>query len=70
MPSSIRARTTSRQCHWCQEPVIDGVKILKGEIPEYHPGAKHGRIGLWTFWSMCEFGNVKVTRLVAAPRKE
>ena len=43
---------------------IDGKKILEGEIPEDHPGAKHGRIGLWTFETWAEFDNVKVTRLV------
>jgi len=45
---------------------IDGVKIVESEIPEDHPGAKQGRIGLWAFETWCEFDNVKVTRLVAA----
>jgi hypothetical protein len=49
---------------------IDGVKIIDGEIPENHPGAKSGRIGLWTFETWCEFDNVKVTRLVSADATE
>jgi hypothetical protein len=47
---------------------IDGRKILEGEIPEDHPGAARGRIGLWTFETWAEFDNVKVTRLVPATR--
>ena len=49
---------------------IDGTKIIEGEIPEDHPGAKSGRIGLWTFETWCEFDNVKVTRLVSAAAPE
>lgn len=45
---------------------LDGVKVLEAEIPEDHPGARRGRIGLWTFSTLCEFDNVKVTRLVPA----
>ena len=43
---------------------IDGRKILEGEIPEDHPGAKSGRFALWAFETWTEFDNVTVTRLV------
>lgn len=43
---------------------IDGKRILEGVIPADHPGARKGRIGLWTFETWAEFDNVKVTRLV------
>jgi pimeloyl-ACP methyl ester carboxylesterase len=45
---------------------IDGTKVVESEIPEDHPGAAAGRIGLWAFETWCEFDNVKVTRLVPA----
>jgi hypothetical protein len=45
---------------------IDGKKIIEREIPQDHPGAKHGRFGLRAFETWCEFDNVKVTRLVPA----
>ena len=47
---------------------IEGKKMLSGTIPEDHPGARRGRIGLWTFETWCDFDNIKVTRLVATPQ--
>ena len=43
---------------------IDGKKILHGRIPADHPGARNGRIALWTFETWVEWDNLKVTRLV------
>ena len=43
---------------------IDGKKILSAWIPTDHPGAKSGRIALWTFETWSEYDDLKVTRLV------
>jgi hypothetical protein len=66
IPQEKKIHVTAKYFRRRVEGWIDGVKILEGEIPEDHPGAKSGRIGLWTFETWCEFDNVKVTRLVPA----
>lgn len=43
---------------------FDGKQVLAGWIPPDHPGARRGRIALWTFETWAEFDNVVVTRLV------
>jgi hypothetical protein len=65
-PSDKQIHVTAKYFGRHVEGWVDGIKVLEGEIPEDHPGAKHGRIGLWTMSTMCEFDNVKVTRLVPA----
>ena len=49
------------------EAEVNGQKLLQSWIPQDHPGAHRGRVGLWTFETWAEFDNFKVTRLVAAP---
>jgi hypothetical protein len=61
----LTARYFSRQV----EGWIDSQKVLARVIPADHPGAKNGRIGLWTFETWAEFDNVKVTRLVPVEEK-
>ncbi|MBN1422578.1 MAG: prolyl oligopeptidase family serine peptidase [Planctomycetes bacterium] len=66
IPRATRIHMTAVYFGRHVEGWIDGRKVLEGEIPEDHPGAARGRIGLWTFETWAEFDNVKVTRLVAA----
>jgi hypothetical protein len=66
VPQEKKIHMTARYFGRQVEGWIDGQKILEGEIPEDHPGARQGRIGLWAFETWVEFANVKVTRLVPA----
>ena len=49
------------------EAEVNGQKLLQSWIPQDHPGAHRGRVGLWTFETWAEFDNFKVTRLVPLP---
>ncbi len=66
IPTHKKIHLTAKYFGRYVEGWIDGKKIIESEIPPDHPGAKGGRIALWTFETWVDFDNVKVTRLVAA----
>lgn len=66
IPQERKIHVTARYFGRRVEGWIDGRKVLDGLIPEDHPGARGGRIALWTFETWVEFDNVQVTRLIPA----